>query len=218
MVMGKSATVENQPTANASTRLVSLDVMRGFDMFWIIGGSTLVAAIVQWLNWGWLNPFADQMHHVKWNGFAQHDLIFPMFIFITGVTMPFSFGKHLREGYSRPKLYWRIIRRALLLLLLGAIYNGLLKKGFSETRYLSVLGMIGMAYFWAALVVINFRPRGQLIFAIGILIGYWLLMTFVPVPGMGPEYSRPREISLRISIGLWSLASCTKGTSTRKGS
>ncbi len=183
-------TVSPSP-GSKGTRLVSLDAMRGFDMFWIIGGTGFVISIIKYLNWPWLTATLPQFHHAEWHGFTKHDLIFPMFIFISGATMPFSFDKHLEAGYSKMKLYWRVIRRAFMLVLLGCIYNGMLQFNFAETRYLSVLGLIGMAYLWASLVVINFKPRGQFITGVAILIGYYILMNFVPVPGHGAGVLTP---------------------------
>lgn len=167
-------------------RLASLDILRGFDMFWIIGGGALLGSIITFLNWPALNPVTRHLRHTEWSGFTAWDLIFPLFIFISGVTMPFSFPKFLDDNRQRT-LYFKIVRRALVLIVLGWLYNGLFKTlNFADTRYLSVLGLIGLAYLWASLIVINFKPLNQAIWAIGILLLYYVLMNFVPVPGYGP--------------------------------
>ena len=77
-------------------RLHSLDALRGFDMFWITGGSYLVTVIASYTGAAWLNPVVEQMEHVPWNGFHFYDLIFPLFMFISGVAIPFAIVSKLR--------------------------------------------------------------------------------------------------------------------------
>ena len=172
--------------APAPARLMSLDALRGFDMFWIIGGDRLMKALyayypkVEWLKWA-----DEQTTHVDWDGFVFYDLIFPLFLFISGVTMPLSLTGRLDRGEPKSRLYWRVARRSLLLVLLGMICNGLLKLDFANTRYPSVLGRIGLAYGLAAIIVLNTRLRGQIIALLAILLGYWAMMTLIPVPGHG---------------------------------
>ena len=167
------------------TRLASLDILRGFDMFWIVGGGTLLVNIITYLGWPCLEPVMKHLEHTDWEGFSAWDLIFPLFIFISGVTMPFSFEKYLGSLQKR-KLYFRVVRRAVVLVFLGFLYNGMLKTlDFANLRYLSVLGLIGLAYLWASIVVINFKLGKQAICAVVILLVYYVLMNFVPVPGYG---------------------------------
>ena len=166
-------------------RLMSLDALRGFDMFWIIGGTVIVAAAADVTGWHWLAVFRDQMRHTEWNGFTPYDLIFPLFLFIAGVSMPFSFEKRLAHGASKGDLYRHVIIRGLVLVLLGMIYNGLLKFEWATMRYSSVLGRIGLAYMFAGLIVLNTGVRGRIGWMIGLLVGYWAAMKFIPVPGFG---------------------------------
>jgi len=180
---GESPRTDRQPPADQ--RLLSLDALRGFDMFWIIGGESIAQAAAQLTGWAWLVWLAGQLHHPEWHGFAFYDLIFPLFLFIAGVAMPFSFDKRLERGDSKRRLARHAIQRGLLLVLLGMIYNGLLDFDWTNMRYPSVLGRIGLAYLFAALVVLNTRLRGQLLWIVGILIGYWALLKFVPVPTFG---------------------------------
>ena len=94
---------ENKTKQNP--RLVSLDALRGFDMFWIIGGVPLVSALLALLGLEKIrSAFLQQMHHVPWDGFHAEDLIFPLFLFIAGVTMPFSIGRQIERGDDQ----WRI--------------------------------------------------------------------------------------------------------------
>lgn len=164
---------------------MSLDALRGFDMFWIIGGESIAHAAAGLTGWNWLVWLSGQLHHPEWNGFSFYDLIFPLFLFIAGVAMPFSFDKRLTQGDSKWQFYRHVVLRGLLLVLLGLIYNGLLNFAWATMRFPSVLGRIGLAYLFAALIVLNTRMRGQLAWIVTLLVGYWAALKFVPVPGFG---------------------------------
>lgn len=182
--MGDTLQSRDEPLPR-DERLMSLDALRGFDMFWIIGGVPIVNALARLTEWSWLISFSKQMEHPKWHGFALYDLIFPLFLFIAGVSMPFSFEKRLARGQSKGSLYVHVIVRGLLLVLLGMIYNGLLKFDWATMRYPSVLGRIGLAYLFAGLIVLNTGVRGRLVWFFGLLVGYWAALKFIPVPGFG---------------------------------
>jgi predicted acyltransferase len=164
---------------------LSLDALRGFDMFWIIGGDGLFIELAKYTHWGWLGKVADQLEHPVWDGFAFYDLIFPLFLFISGVTVPFSLIRRLEAGESKWHLYGRVLRRVVLLVFLGLVCNGLLKLDFAHMRYPSVLGRIGLAYGLAALIALNLRPKGQMAAIVTILLGYWAALMWIPVPGVG---------------------------------
>jgi predicted acyltransferase len=166
-------------------RLVSLDALRGFDMFWIMGGEGIVKAAATLTGWSWLAWLSGQLSHPAWNGFALYDLIFPLFLFMAGVAMPLSFEKRLARGDSRSSLYQHVVVRGLLLVFLGMIFNGLLKFDWPDTRLPSVLGRIGLAYMFAGLIVLNTSVRGQIGWFVGLLVGYWAALKFIPVPGYG---------------------------------
>lgn len=173
------------PPPQSDQRLVSLDALRGFDMFWIIGGAAIVNKAADMSAWGWLVWLAGQTHHPEWNGFLLYDLIFPLFLFIAGVAMPFSIAKRQERGDSKWQLYQHAILRGLLLVFLGMIYNGLLNFDWPNMRYPSVLGRIGLASMFAAFIVLNTSVRGQFLWAVGLLIGYWAALKFIPVPEYG---------------------------------
>jgi predicted acyltransferase len=198
--------------SQASTRLMSLDALRGFDMFWIIGGEELLRSIAKLSGSSRFVELAQQhTHHPEWNGFSFYDLIFPLFMFIAGVAVPFSFASHRAKGQGELALHWRVIRRGILLVLLGLIYNGLLKfnftlhfeqasdgarqlvTDFSHVRFCSVLGRIGLGYMFAALIVLHTKPRNQFLTAIGLLLGYWAALKFIPVPGIGTGSLEPGQ-------------------------
>jgi len=173
-------------STNEPRRLLSLDALRGFDMFWIIGGEGIAHSLANLTGWGVAIWASNQLHHVEWDGFVFYDMIFPLFLFIAGVAMPFSLTKRLERGEDHKKLMLHVVRRGLILVVLGVIYNnGLFKASFSDTRFPSVLGRIGLAYMFAALIVLNTKLRGQLMWFVGLLLGYWAAMKLIPVPGFG---------------------------------
>lgn len=175
-----------EPAAAKKPRLRSLDALRGFDMFWIVGGHTLVASIAKFTGWDSFNWFSGQLHHPGWQGFTLYDLIFPLFLFLAGVSMPYSLGSQVELGKSKLILLRKVAIRAALLILLGAIYNDLLEfKPLTETRICSVLGFIGIAYFIAASIYLFTNTRHQVIWAAGILFGYWATLEWIQVPGHG---------------------------------
>jgi len=154
-------------------------------MFWIIGGKSIIHEAASLTGWSWLEWLNGQLHHPEWHGFAFYDLIFPLFLFLAGVAMPFSFENRLNRGDSKQQLYRHVIVRGLLLVLLGMIYNGLLQFDWADQRYPSVLGRIGLAYLFAALIVLNAGARGRLMWIVGLLLSYWAALKFIPVPGFG---------------------------------
>jgi predicted acyltransferase len=175
----------------ASDRLVSLDALRGFDMFWIIGGTSLVTGLVKACHGDVPKWLAEQLEHRAWHGFTGYDLIFPLFLFLAGVAMPFSLGKRIEQGTGRARLYGKIIRRGLLLVLLGLLCNGLLRLDYSHLRYPSVLGRIGLAYLFAAIIFINTKTRGRVAWLVALLVGYWAAMRWITVPGIGAGNFEP---------------------------
>ena len=170
-------------------RLLSLDALRGFDMIFIMGFASVISYICALFPGGESCWLETQMHHVAWDGLRHHDTIFPLFLFIAGVSFPFSYAKQVSKGASRKSVYWKIFKRGIILFLFGLVYNGFFKLQLSTLRIYSVLARIGFAWMFAALLFINFKPKARAIIAAAILIGYWLLLRFVPAPdapGAGP--------------------------------
>jgi predicted acyltransferase len=170
-----------------SERLLSLDVLRGFDMFWIVFGEVLVWSLSAHTDWKFLEVVNAELKHPAWHGFAFYDLIFPLFMFIAGVSFPLSLAKRLERGESMASIHWHIFTRTAILILLGTILSdkGLLMFEFSEMSYTSVLGRIGLGYMFGSLIALHTTWRGQLAWAIGILLGYWAALKFIPVPDFG---------------------------------
>ncbi len=170
-------------------RLLSLDALRGFDMLFIMGFASLVMDVCALFEGGSDWWISRTMEHVDWNGLAHHDTIFPLFLFIAGVSFPFSYAKQLSNGMTTRSIYLKIFKRMLILIGLGVVYNGFFKLDFENLRIASVLGRIGLAWGFAAILYINFKPMTRAIIAGVTLIGYWLLICYVPapdVPGADP--------------------------------
>jgi predicted acyltransferase len=161
------------PAPPARERLLSLDVFRG-----------LMVVAMMMVDWpgSWDTRFA-LFEHAEWAGVTAPDFIFPSFLFIMGVAVPFS----LQRGEGG---YGRILRRGTLLFLVGYLLNvaGQMPGSWDLGRFriLGVLQRFGLVYPLVAVAFLRLRPRQLVGVAIAILIGYWLLLTRVPVPGFGP--------------------------------
>lgn len=162
---------------------MSLDTLRGFDMFFIMGGDALFVTICSLFPGTWMSGLGKQMYHVAWDGFTFYDLIFPLFLFLAGVSFPFSLAKQRSMGKDNVAISKKIVSRGLLLILFGAVYNGLLQFDFAELRYASVLGRIGSAWMFAALLYLWLGRKVTVWVSMLLLLGYWALLAWVPVPG-----------------------------------
>lgn len=151
-------------------------------MLFIMGFSGFVIALCSLFPDGGEWWLAQTMKHVKWNGLAHHDTIFPLFLFLAGLSFPFSYAKQCEAGATRRDIYLKIARRTLTLILLGLIYNGLFKLDFANLRVCSVLGRIGLAWCIASLLYINFSRTTRIIISVTILVGYWLVVGYIPAP------------------------------------
>jgi predicted acyltransferase len=175
--------MENQQKDLMSERVLSIDALRGFDMFWIIGGGTVFESLVE----AWKHPVTQtirhQLDHVKWEGFHFEDLIFPLFVFLVGVVLPFSISRRVERGQSRAAIHLHVVKRTAVLILIGLVMNGLLDFNWPQMRWPGVLQRIALCYFFAALLVINTRWRMQAIVAGVVLLLYWAVTMLIPVPG-----------------------------------
>lgn len=163
-------------------RLMSLDSLRGFDMLWIIGGERVIHAWAKSTDNTAVHSLAEQFHHVPWDGFRFYDLIFPLFIFMAGMSMPYAISSKLEKGEDKNVLFRRLVKRLILLLVLGLIYNGFLQFQGNQ-RYTGVLARIGISTFIAATIVLYCGIHRQLYILIGILLAYWFSMKFFAAPG-----------------------------------
>ena len=183
-----------------SKRLYSLDALRGFDMFWIMGGEGIFAALAALTGWPVLEWWAEQCEHVPWHGFHFYDMIFPLFLFIAGISFPFSMAKRIANNDSRKSIYKHVIGRGLILVFLGILYNNGVKFNFDSLRYGSVLGRIGLAWMFAALIFMNTKLTSRIIWFWVILLGYWLLMVLFPAHDLGSTDIFSREGNLASHI------------------
>jgi len=171
-------------TTNLSQRLYSLDALRGFDMFWIMGAEEIFHGLYKVTGAPFWGTISTELTHPDWNGFHFYDLIFPLFLFIAGVATPYSVGRELEKGKTREQMLVRVIRRGLILVVLGIIYNnGLQLKPLSEVRFPSVLGRIGLAYMFANIIYLYSKQLAQIIWFLVLIVGYWLLLKFTAAPG-----------------------------------
>jgi predicted acyltransferase len=186
--------VENVRKDVDGGRVLSIDALRGFDMFWIIGGGAIFESLVD----VWKHPVTEtirvQLEHVEWRGFHFEDLIFPLFLFLVGAVLPFSISRRAERGESSLRIHLHVLRRAVVLILLGLILNGLLRFNWPQMRWPGVLQRIGLCYFFAALIVLHTRWRTQAILIGVVLLAYWGVTKLVPVPwgsgGLEPQASK----------------------------
>jgi len=174
-------------------RLYSLDALRGFDMFWIIGGEEIFHTMAHATNSPFWNTLSLQFTHPDWNGFHVYDLIFPLFLFMAGVSTPFSIGRELQKGKTREQLLGRVIKRAFILVLLGLfVNNGLKIQPIADIRFPSVLGRIGIAYMFANIIYLYAKEWAQIAWFCFFIIGYYLLLKFTSAPGFHPGDLTPQ--------------------------
>ncbi|MGP0067288.1 MAG: acyltransferase family protein [Isosphaeraceae bacterium] len=177
-----SEDLPEKPHVVPPERLTSIDALRGFDMFWIVGGDAVARALCKW----WGTPEAlqlgEQFEHVDWEGFRFYDLIFPLFLFLVGVVLPFSLRKYMTAEHPKGVALGRTARRVVLLFLLGLIYNNLLQFHFDQLRVTGVLQRIAVCYGIASLIFLFTGVRTQAILFVAILVGYWAILMYVPAP------------------------------------
>ncbi len=170
--------------ATSSNRLESLDALRGFDMLWIAGGDFFGVAFDR-LNGGVISKFLGyELKHTSWAGFTFEDLIFPLFVFIVGVSISLSITS-LVNRVGHKEAIKHIVRRSLLMYLLGVFLYGGFTSGLEHMRLLGVLQRISICYLVTSLLFMYLKPRYLIITFITILIGYWAIMKLIPVPGIG---------------------------------
>ena len=178
------------PLALQTGRVVSVDALRGFTIFWILGADGAIWALDRVLRdkgpaLSAAGSFlGTQMSYVAWEGFRFYDFIFPLLIFVTGVSIVLALPRLVaREGKALAHLH--VLRRALFLYILGLIFYGGVGQHWSDMRFVGVLQRIAICYLFASLLFLNLNRRGLVAALAALLGGYWALMTFVPLPGIG---------------------------------
>ena len=182
-------------------RLESLDILRGFDMFFIFLPDPVPCIVLTFLAMFGLDhsAFAMQFDHCAWNGIRFYDCIFPLFLFISGVTFPFSYARQRERGDTTGKIVRKILKRTVILFLMGSmlwtVIDGTLEKNllsfdWATFRVWSVIGRIGLAWGAAALLYMFFTRRTRIAIAAAILVGMWFVLRFAVAPG-APEGVNP---------------------------
>ena len=176
---------------------MSLDALRGFDMFWIIGGEELINSLPG--DGPVVSFIKDQFQHRQWEGVAFYDLIFPLFVFIVGASLVFSLTKTIRLQ-GRGAALRRVFVRSAALYLIGILYYHGPRVGpdgqlHQYVRLMGVLQRIAIAYFGASLIFLFLGLRGRIVATAALLIGYWALLTFVPVPGVGHSFAEGKNLT-----------------------
>ena len=167
-------------------RLESLDVLRGADLFFLLAVGPVMRRLIKTLDIGWLNDCYWLFDHVEWQGFSPWDIIMPLFVFMTGITIPFALGR-MREERTYGTALWRIVRRVVVLWVFGLICQGGLFDKNDSTIYLysNTLQAIAVAYAVSAIMFLFTRLRTQIVAAVVLLLGYWAAMEFISVDGYG---------------------------------
>ena len=173
-------------THSSSKRLESLDALRGFDLFFLVALGPLMHSLARTANVEWLNESMWVFSHVSWEGFSPWDLIMPLFLFMSGISMPFSLSRYKSISDKRPLLR-RLAKRILLLWIFGMMCQGNLLALDPNTLYLysNTLQAIATGYLITALLFLFTSRRTQIITAVVLLLVYWTAMQFITVDGYG---------------------------------
>ncbi len=184
------------PSVQAPTRrLFSLDALRGFDMFWIVGGEEIVHALYKGLPCAPTRLLEYEMNHSDWAGVRFYDLIFPLFVFIVGISVVFSLTRTIQQ-HGKAGALKRIIFRSVVLYLFGLLVYGGISKGFDHVRWMGVLQRIAICYFFTGLVFCFVRLRGMIVVCVSLLLGYWALESFVPIRDFNLQTEHLKSLNL----------------------
>jgi predicted acyltransferase len=175
----------------AEARIASIDALRGFDMFWIMGADSFFKSVLQLSDSPWAKALRNQLDHSAWHGFTFYDLIFPLFLFLAGVSVPIALEKRMARGEARSVLVRHVLWRTVKLFFFGLLVNGLLNLNFPAQRWPGVLQRIAIGYCAASLAVLFLSRRAQAILAAALLVGYWIVLLVVPVPDIGAYVLTP---------------------------
>ncbi len=205
--MSEAAAPSLPPATPAPQRLMSLDALRGFDMFWIIGADALVYALHRMAGGGSekaagfsvVGFLAYELEHAEWEGFHFYDLIFPLFVFMAGISIVFSLGKTIRQE-GRGAAVRRVLRRGILLFLIGLFYSGGFTNPWPDMRLMGVLNRIALCYLFAGLIFCFCNLRTMIAIGVTLLAVYWALLTFVPIRNIQLEKGALQELARKRGV------------------
>lgn len=183
----------SRPGLTVSSRVNSVDALRGFDLFWIIGAEAVLKSLNRIFDSPTTNFISTQLNHVEWTGFRFYELIMPLFLFIVGVSLPFSFRRRLEKSPSKATLWPHIIKRVLLLWILGiAVQGNLFDYDWSKIKFYSnTLQAIASGYLISAILVLYLKVSWQAIGTLILMLIYWAILALAPVPGVGAGVITP---------------------------
>jgi predicted acyltransferase len=191
-----------------SQRLLCVDALRGFDMLWIIGGAEVLVSLCKASGIGFLGNMEVNFDHT-WGQFHFYDIIMPLFLFIVGVVMPISFSNRIKKGADKKALYRHIIKRVIILYILGLFASGHLLT-FDTTKihlWTDTLHAIAVGYLISSILILETNGKWQIIVTSSLLVLYWLVMALIPVPGHGAGiYDRDVNLALYVDnliLGHW---------------
>lgn len=174
---------ESSPASAAGARLSSLDAFRGLT----------IALMIIVNSHGDIGTVYSPLSHMDWDGWTFADTVFPSFLFIVGVSLVFSFTKREEKYMSNWALAVRILRRTVVLFALGIFVNTFPDFELSTVRIPGVLQRIALCYLFASLILLKTGWRGTALWLICLLVSYWLMMRFIPVPGLGAGVMEPGQ-------------------------
>ncbi len=207
IVVGRAAALPSSPSAPPHQRLLSLDFLRGFTMFWIIGGSELVVAVVACIYPPLADSIQSQLTHTRWHGFTAYDFIMPLFLFVVGASMPLAFAKRTEPGQSLRPVYGRIARRVALLWCCGIVFQYLkqLADGdpLSLELFSNTLQAIAVGYLVTSLALLHLRLPAQIVLLVTLIVGYLALLLFTPFGGYpGGTLEREANLAWHVDVNL----------------
>ncbi|MFZ4767648.1 MAG: acyltransferase family protein, partial [Roseimicrobium sp.] len=182
-----SATPDSPPDTSRPPRMLSVDALRGFDMFWIIGGEQVARALEKTGDGPLISTVAAQLQHVEWDGFRFYDGIFPLFLFLIGVSIVLSMDRLIAKAGRRGAMT-RIVRRSVLLFAIGVFYYGGLSQTWPDVQLSGVLPRIALCYLAASSLYVFLPRKGMVMAAAACLAGYWALLIFVPFPDVNLKH------------------------------
>lgn len=187
--------------APTTGRIAAIDALRGFDMFWIAGGQGAFLAILGIFVSPLPDWFKAQFEHVRWEGFTAWDLIMPLFLFVVGLVMPWAVARRIEQGRTKTSIYFRVLRRVVVLWILGMMVQGHLLEFDRQTIhfYSNTLQAIAAGYLVASVFLLHLPVWGQVAGTAVLLIGYWLLMLLVPFGGH-PAGTLEENVNLALYI------------------
>lgn len=173
------------PGRPESSRVIAVDAGRGLAMSVLITTPFFRTALRAAPDWPIFQGAKEQLSHSVWHGVNFMDFGMPLFVLVMGTSIALALRKVVERGQIKPRLYFILLRRTVILFFLGFLVNGGFQNHWPDIRISGPLQRIAVCYFVGSVVFLNLRLTGQIVLLLGLLFGYWALLTLVPVPGYG---------------------------------